>query len=827
MENIKDYTTLQLLDMYKKIIGKDIEEIIYYTFFRENVSNNTIKKTIDKNVKEENKESERDEMAYKLITLELYQNPEVNNHENTKLTLLLEIYRRCVSRMSSKEVNKLEDLILAKDSFFIYEDYHDSSNFDNLDKQNDDIIYKYEIVTRAKKEKSSSIHDKTSREVITKSIGEVVQIDDIPIILKDGYQKKTYEKIRYNILVKLLIENNLMTPREFNQNLAQDNFSKVLEVPEIKYAYEQLMRQFFIENLQFIDKTALLLNSAARIILGIRTAAGEKIEQVTPNYTSHDNLEKIMGSSIKFLEGINRELSKQEDGTKREYAIVTKDTHRPIIITNKKYIDDILSRCTKTTYLSEEEIQRMHEQIKDGILTDDFEKRKIANIGLEDLINTCKSYKSEQEYKDKERILKCGIEIAKYLKETNSITDKQLLDLYLNGELSFELISNIEMNEFNNDAYALKLKELYFTMTYFANTENEAEQFERLSKFCKLYKYLSKNEKVNMNEDQIIEELIDSYDIKYAPEILSDLYELDIITLEKGLEWVGADIFFEEYKKGRLKPQEVRAFYEEDKEHRLNQIIRIINKLADNGEKFMVIGSVFPEDTKEDRETRYYLFDECLKIEKGAENSKGNNARNSGNKKENDYYKHITDPFARISFIKALDKDYSFEMTADGHAIVKFPNFGKVIIEKMLDKNREPSYGAATYILDEEYYEYNKFRIKKDEKIVRQEIIKDIGSNQVTRIVHSVKSWGEDIKEYFLQTGKTDWSKDEIKVINEAIERVKASDPIAKQKKDEKQLAKMILNLIVTKNATLEQVKKIAEMYNVDLEKVMDSLEER
>ena len=43
----------------------------------------------------------------------------------------------------------------------------------------------------------------------------------------------------------------------------------------------------------------------------------------------------------------------------------------------------------------------------------------------------------------------------------------------------------------------------------------------------------------------------------------------------------------------------------------------------------------------------------------------------------------------------------------------------------------------------------------------------------------------------------------------------------------DQQLAKMILNLMVTRKATLEQVEKIAEIYGVNLDKVMDSLEER
>ena len=47
------------------------------------------------------------------------------------------------------------------------------------------------------------------------------------------------------------------------------------------------------------------------------------------------------------------------------------------------------------------------------------------------------------------------------------------------------------------------------------------------------------------------------------------------------------------------------------------------------------------------------------------------------------------------------------------------------------------------------------------------------------------------------------------------------------KKINEQQLAKSILNLMTTKKATLEQVKIIADYYGVDLEKTMNSLEER
>lgn len=46
-------------------------------------------------------------------------------------------------------------------------------------------------------------------------------------------------------------------------------------------------------------------------------------------------------------------------------------------------------------------------------------------------------------------------------------------------------------------------------------------------------------------------------------------------------------------------------------------------------------------------------------------------------------------------------------------------------------------------------------------------------------------------------------------------------------KSNEQQLAKAILNLVITRKATIEQIQQIADYYGVDLEKTMNSLEER
>lgn len=623
------------------------------------------------------------------------------------------------------------------------------------------------------------------------------------------------------LIIKLLIEQKGMVIEDFNTILSNNGFDELIwDNEELSEAFRNLQVEYFNNNFQYINKTSLLLNAASRVIIGIKLLKGEEVKGLELNPTLDTNEYNIeIENSINFLRDIRKEL-KRNGYDDRKYSMYIDDEN--VITVSKSHIDKFLSRCTKNDYVTDKEIEEIHKEILEGNLIGDVEKRKIANVNLEDLIRASKSYEEkESDTPKKNKILQCSIELAEYLVSSGEITNKELLNSYLQGNFNYKLIAGIDMPEFTEEYYANEFTDLYY-QTVFAQQIEETKKV--LQRFSILYSYLEKIEKVTINRDNLIGEMIVFFGEEFAPEILSDLHELNIITIEKGIEWVGADIFVEKYKRGNLKPQEVRNFYEENKEKHLNDIARIINKLPDNGEKFMVIGSIFPEETEEDKETRELLFDECLKIDNGIKNSNSGNKRKSGQNKSNDYYKHITDPFARISLIKALDKDYSFEMTEDGHAIVKLPSFGKVIIEKMLDKNREPSYGAATYILDQKYYEDNKFRIIKDGKIARQEILKDVESKTVTRIIHSIKRWGIDIKEYFLQTEKIEWTNDQEKTINEAIGRVKRSDPIIR---DRQQLAKMILNLIVTRKATLEQIEKIAEIYDVDLEKVMDSLDER
>ena len=114
----------------------------------------------------------------------------------------------------------------------------------------------------------------------------------------------------------------------------------------------------------------------------------------------------------------------------------------------------------------------------------------------------------------------------------------------------------------------------------------------------------------------------------------------------------------------------------------------------------------------------------------------------------------------------------------DGHWVVKLPNLEKVIIEKVLDKDRNPSYGASTFIIDKKHFDINNIRYIREGKVMRTKILKDIETGKIAKINHFRDSWGRKIKEHFgIQEGSK-WSKEDLEDIDAAIERIKESSKI-------------------------------------------------
>lgn len=822
MKYIDEYTVVDILNSYKKIIGADIEKVASLVFLDNSKKRRMFKEEMDGimqekglDTKNDNYDKFREEIVFNEIVNNFSLNIDLNYDNEVKLALLSEIYRRFAKKMTEKEKREITDTILGeKNSYAIFK--YDSEEYDG--------ISDYAIITRYREEKLKSVHNEVLRDCIKSAIEQTVEIDNIESVMKQGISEQIYNVIMEKLLIKFFLEDQRMDLKEFKNNSDNNSFNDILlENPEMEEEFKELLVDYFSNNLQYLDKNLLLLNSAALSILAVEMIKGRKVEELKlGNFDLDKEKSRVMAESISFIKDIYNEISKRKYDDV-EYSIKTEEGEK-IITVSKELISEFLSRCTKNDYLSDEDIKQIHDSLLQGVLEPDIQKRKIANLSVEDLIEANKVYEAKEEKDESEEKLKtCILDLIQYLKDERKISDEEIINMYLKNKISIELITDIDMPEISDEYYLEKFKELYNENVFLAEDEKE-EKNNMLQRMSELYIQLENIGKVNIDRDELIGYFIDLYGHDYAIEILDELNDLNIIDIKKAIEWVGIDILSKKYEKGQLKPVEVRNFYK-DGTINLDEIANIVNKLSDNGDKFMLIGSIFPEETEEDREIRDLLIDECLRIDSEIENNKLGNKRKKGREKTGDYYKHITDPFARMSLIQALDEDYSFEMTSDGHAVVKLPNLKSVVIEKMLDKNKEPSYGAATYILDEQDYDNNRFAIKRDGKINRQETLKLIKPEQ--KIVHLINTWGENLKNYFINNQEPNWDEENLNAIDEAIERVKRSDKKYMDKYNDKELAKMILNLITTKKATLEQVQEIAQIYGVDLEKVMDSLEER
>lgn len=109
------------------------------------------------------------------------------------------------------------------------------------------------------------------------------------------------------------------------------------------------------------------------------------------------------------------------------------------------------------------------------------------------------------------------------------------------------------------------------------------------------------------------------------------------------------------------------------------------------------------------------------------------------------------------------------------------------------------------------------------------ELKRELGKEILKNIRPKLSNYTRDVWEFYFKYGDTDLAG---KYAPKLSDRFKKSEKeerelMFEEVENRQELAKMILNLIVTKHATIQQVQKMAEYYGVDLEKTMDSLEER
>lgn len=754
MQKIGNYTVAQIIKKYEKIIETDIENFILDYFTEQ--GRKDIDEIVNAKIMMKGKNIKSERARIEVITEIIEEEPEINNNEKWKLYIIATLYKNLKNKMNSKELKSLEDLILGDKKYAVLE-FNIGEN-----------IYDYEVVTKEKQKKLSSIRDNRTKYLIDCSF-ETTSKEDKEDIIDTKFSKGMFSAIMNKVLNKFFLEEKKMTIKEFKEMLQNSDVDGVEE----KYAdeFEKYAQNYLKNNLQYMDITKLLLNSAARIMFGIKIKKGEKFKGISLKDTNIGSIK----ASIEYLRELSKELEKKAYENV-SYNIVLKDGSKAIEV-NKEILKQFLERCTKEDYITDKEIEDIHKGILNGYLPDDLEKLKIANVGIQDLIDANESYNKETDEEKKLKILEGNIEIIEYLKHTEKLTDEDILELYVQGKLNLDLIKNIDMDKLPKEYYNKKFKLLYDAMVYSVEWANEpdksindqTEEVKRLGRYSALYKHLLE-EKVNV--DELIEILISATGEEYGLDIMDDLYNLNLVTLEKCIDWIGPEILYKQCEEGKIPPTKVRELYKNGTID-LDTIVNIVKKTDNVAQRFMLIGSIFPENTENDKNNREYLLNECISIDSNTRETGEGKERIKIEGEKQSYLKHITDPFDRMSLISLIDDTYYFEMTLDGHAIIHFPDLKKVIIEKMLDKNSKPSYGNATYILDEEYYNRNKCRIVENNKIHRQEMSKNVNLPEVTRIIHVANSWGNEIKKYFGIEECSKWSKEDLAKIDEAIEKIK------------------------------------------------------
>ena len=715
MKTLENYTISKLIDKYRNVIGDRLADFIIETG-----CSGDNKELLEAIMKEANKPGISRKERRKIIDglyeviISTYEGADFNNDEDAKNKFLLSIYSVFGSEMSNEELAETKELLIGdrEIGFFILDEELDGKPF--------------EIITKEKPKKLKSIRQDKKRELIMLALEGAIKNGDIYSILS----------MKYKGLGEAMQEN-------------ADHLS-----------FEE-KTEFMINNIHLVNAEDLISNTATRIMY-----------LLIKDKKEHNLEDGDIRSAIEYLRQIYIELNRDEYSHEMKYALIDDETEEVLTPSALQDIEEFLSRCTDNKYYSVEEVEEIHRRILKGDFTSDSEERRIAKIDKMDLVNASKSYELQEDGEIKEKLLECSKQVYDYLKQEGRITDDDTLKLYINDLLNLDIISTFSLDELNDEICNKNFKEIYEIYLYSDDNNIMQEAEEKMRRFSTIYKRAEDN--MQVDPDTLIDMLIKSYGEEYEIRILNHLNRYGILDLEKCVDTIGIDIIIKQYEEGKFSPAIVRDLYEKGKIN-LNDIVRLIDKVP-RDKKYVSIGAIFPGENDDDRVDRDLLANECLTVlDDLGSNKKGGTRRRIVNKDKEEADKYITDPFARLSLFQELDKNYTLEMSEDGYAVVICPTAGKVILEKLFDTEKLPYYGAATYILDLDYYQLNKTRIYTNGKIERDELTSNRLTTGVTPIVHSKRKWGERLKDEFDVENSKQYSDEDIKKIDYIIARIERS----------------------------------------------------
>lgn len=758
MKSIDNLTLIQIINRYKDIIGDDLESFIYSKIFDDKIIQ-SIEESIQNRVIL-NTDEERQRIAYQLL-MEILKNPQnsLNTDNSIKRQFIAEIMKTYPDRIKTGTKKEMKDLILDGKPIAIYE----------FPSQKYRGIRETLIFTKEEPKSIDSIYDEKKRKLF-KEIRDTITIEDISSIIKPEYKDAVLGAIMKKITMQYFVDKKGMKPQDFKEmyldKVAEDEETIVkLDDKDAGICITELLQEYVSENFYLMDREAILLNAAARLMLGVRVCEGEQVGDLILRNNDESKKQILIECSILEIRKILKEL-KTGKYTNAKYKVVDNDGET-IIEADEKNIEEFLARCTDTRYLSDLYIDKLHANLAVGTFPENLEELKIAGVGLEDVTHIIESYEEAEDKDEKEKLLTSANALERYLLRNTELKEEDFIDLYVNGNANLELIEQMKLGEMPKEYFDTRFMELFSEDVYFDTKESNT----KLKRYANLYSVLREKKQIDTTTDDLVVKLSGMFGEEFIPNIMGELYKTGIADIEEAMQWLGGEFIATQYKQEVLQPVEIREMYNKGKID-LQELAGMISLLEDNTEKFMVISSLFPE--AESIEIRQELFKRCLELGDSLKEDDKGTKRKKGKKSDNKYDQYITDPEERFKAAQVLDKEYSLKMTSDGHAIMHLPNLQTVWIEKMLDKDGNPYYGAASYFVNEEYFEKNKDTILVEDKVKRRKLSQNSESKSIEKLIHSPTGWVKGVKR-ILKINEETRTPEELQEIENAMKSVKES----------------------------------------------------
>lgn len=758
MKSIDNLTLIQIINRYKDIIGDDLESFIYSKIFDDKIIQ-SIEESIQNRVIL-NTDEERQRIAYQLL-MKILKSPQnsLNTDNSIKRQFIAEIMKTYPDRIKTGTKKEMKDLILDGKPIAIYE----------FPSQKYRGIRETLIFTKEEPKSIDSIYDEKKRKLF-KEIRDTITIEDISSIIKPEYKDAVLGAIMKKITMQYFVDKKGMKPQDFKEmyldKVAEDKETIVkLDDKDAGICITELLQEYVSENFYLMDREAILLNAAARLMLGVRVCEGEQVGDLILSNNDESKKQILIECSILEIRKILKEL-KTGKYTNAKYKVVDNDGET-IIEAEEKNIEEFLARCTDTRYLSDLYIDKLHANLAVGTFPENLEELKIAGVGLEDVTHIIESYEEAEDKDEKEKLLTSANALERYLLRNTELKEEDFIDLYVNGNANLELIEQMKLGEMPKEYFDTRFMELFSEDVYFDTKESNT----KLKRYANLYSVLREQEQIDTTTDDLVVKLSGMFGEEFIPNIMGELYKTGIADIEEAMQWLGGEFIATQYKQEVLQPVEIREMYNKGKID-LQELAGMISLLEDNTEKFMVISSLFPE--AESIEIRQELFKRCLELGDSLKEDDKGTKRKKGKKSDNKYDQYITDPEERFKAAQLLDKEYSLKMTSDGHAIMHLPNLQTVWIEKMLDKDGNPYYGAASYFVNEEYFEKNKDTILVEDKVKRRKLSQNSESKSIEKLIHSPTGWVKGVKR-ILKINEETRTPEELQEIDNAMKSVKES----------------------------------------------------